>query len=213
MKHKAQIYFIACLLLGMFSAQAVSFNLFANWIGAPNGSAEVPAGLRLIATGDDVVLTFLGPTGAYYEESSFVFTPNGTSSDFFQNHSTVKGTVIDLGSYTAGTEIVLGIHVADSGQTYFTGPGNRNPDGAVHAFVQNDWQGVSGLTYIGFEDMYANLPADWGYVDEVFAITGVVGSAPETSRTILLLAGSFCPLIILHHQKIRRAKRSNIFHR
>jgi hypothetical protein len=189
-------------LLGLDSARSVSFNVFANWIGAPNGSAELPTGLRIVATGGDVMVIFLGPTGAYYDESSFVVSPSGTSGDFFENHSTVKGTAIDLGYYAAGTEILFGIHVADSSQTYYTGPGDRNPDGAVHAFVQNDWQGVSGLTYIGFEDMYANLPADWGYVDEVIAVTGAVGSVPETSPTILLLAASFCALIVLYRRSL-----------
>ena len=200
MKHKAQICFIVFFLLGLGSVQAVSFNVFANWIGAPNGSTELPVGLRIVATGGDVVVTFLGPTGAYYDESSFVISPVGTSGDFFQNHSTVKGAAIDLGYYAAGTEILFGIHVADSGQTYYTGPGDRNPDGDVHAFVQNDWQGMSGLTYIGFEDMYANLPADWGYVDEVIAVTGAVGTVPETSPTILLFAAGFCALIIVYRR-------------
>ena len=44
------------------------------------------------------------------------------------------GSRVDLGEVTAG-ELVLGIKVVETGKTYKTGPGSRNPDGKIHAVV------------------------------------------------------------------------------
>jgi len=202
LKYNAQIFSVGFLWLGLESVRAIPFNVAANWMGAPNGSQVLPVGETLIATGGDVIVTFLGPTGAYYDESIFLASPGGPSVDFFQNHATKKGDTVNLGTFASGTIITFGLHVADSGETYYTGSGDGNPDGSVHAYVVDDWQGVPGLTYVGFEDMYANLPADWGYVDEVFAVQGAVGSVPDSASTALLLVVSAGGMLMWHRRAL-----------
>jgi hypothetical protein len=160
----------------------------------PSGSYGVPltTGEELFASGGDVTVTYLGWQGAGYNEYLFVKTPSNPlgqviADDFFENHTTPAGTSINLGSYAAGTEIEFGIYILDTGNTWYDGPGSRNADGAVHAYVKNDYEGQSDLTYVGFEDeVYPG--GDFNYLDEVYTFQGASGHAvPDMPGTLPLL--------------------------
>jgi hypothetical protein len=82
------------------------------------------------------------------------------------------GTVVDLGFFTAGTEVVFGLRNDTNDDepnwgTYYTGSASRNPDNHFHAVVDNDpRQSINypaeyaaiiaalpaGQTLVGFED-------------------------------------------------------------
>jgi hypothetical protein len=52
----------------------------------------------------------------------------------------------------------------------------------------NDYEGLTDTTYVGFEDEAASLPADFNYIDEVYAFTGASAvSTPDASSTLPLL--------------------------
>jgi len=165
------------------------------WYPSPNGGAPVAVGQTLIASGGDVTVTFLGPTGAAYDEHLFVATPSIASgpaaggAHFFDNHSTANGTVVDLGTFAAGTEIVFGLYVDSTGDTFYDGPASRNFDGFVHAYMVNDYLGMADTTYVGFEDLNGLTGSDWNYIDQVYSFTGAVGSSsvPDTASTMALL--------------------------
>jgi hypothetical protein len=73
------------------------------------------------------------------------------------------GETVDLGQ-VEDTELILGIVVQDTGNTFMTGPGSRNPDNQVHATI-------SGNT-VGFEDIALGEPnADWDYNDAMLELT------------------------------------------
>ena len=92
-----------------------------------------------------------------------VFWRFGPDSDLGVNSKQV-GDSINIGEVPAGTELILGIIVNETGNTFKTGPGSRNPDGEVHAIV-------SGNT-VGFEDKAAGEPfADFDYDDAMLAIS------------------------------------------
>ncbi|MDX6576357.1 MAG: hypothetical protein QOE96_2310 [Blastocatellia bacterium] len=75
------------------------------------------------------------------------------------------GTVVDVGTFNSGTELVFGIRVLDTGQIFRMGPGYRNPDRYAHDKVQCLADGVKVL----FED---NLGlGDKDFDDAVFKIT------------------------------------------
>lgn len=74
-----------------------------------------------------------------------------------------SGTPFVIGQVPANTELILGIKVQQTGNTFVTGPGSRNDDGAVHARV-------SGLL-VEFEDVHADDGADWDYNDAVVVLS------------------------------------------
>ncbi|MDN5375928.1 MAG: hypothetical protein PWQ39_968 [Thermacetogenium sp.] len=86
--------------------------------------------------------------------------------DIGYGHSLTPGTVIDLGRYPAGTELIFFIYNSREG-TWFTGPGERNSDGQVHAVVTEmgfqTWE-------VGFEDLRGG--GDRDFDDVVFIIRG-----------------------------------------
>jgi hypothetical protein len=54
--------------------------------------------------------------------------------DLYFSKEKAEGDRFALGTFGAGTELVFRIGTPQ-GFTYFTGPGDRNPDGLVHAHV------------------------------------------------------------------------------
>ena len=182
------------------------------WYPSPNGGSAVAVGQTLIASGGDVSVTFLGPTGASYDEHLFVLTPTIASgpaaggAHFFDNHSTPNGTVVDLGTFAAGTEIVFGLYVDTTGETYYDGPASRNADGFVHAYMVNNYLGQADTTYVGFEDLNGLSGADWNYVDQVYSFTGTVGSSsvPDAASTLTLLGMGLISLGALGRRRLQK---------
>ncbi len=78
------------------------------------------------------------------------------------------GTVVNLGVYEAGTELIFHIYVRNTEYTYFTGPADRNPDNELHAAVH-----VSqfGAATVGFEDQFGG--GDQDYNDNMFRFLGL----------------------------------------
>lgn len=193
----------AVLLTSAISALA-QLDPHGPWYPFPNGGAPVASGQSLIAQGGEVTVTFLGPTSAGYSEDLFVASPANGFGHFFNNHSTPNGTVLSLGVWPAGTELIFGLDVHDTGDQWFTGPATRNSDGFVHAYMVDNYQGLPNTTYVGFEDLNGTTGADWNYVDEVFAFTGVQSSVPEPTTLLPLLGAS--ALGVWWHRRQRRQK-------
>jgi hypothetical protein len=162
----------------------------------PNGGSPVAVGQELFASGGPVYVTQLGPTGASFDEQLFVASPNdGENNLFLDNHTTVNGTTFYLGNFAAGTEIEFGLDMVDTGGNpnepdgtiVYDGPGSRNSDGDVHAYMVNNFEGLADTTYVGFEDELADVPSDFNYIDEVYAFTGTTSAVPDASSTMRLL--------------------------
>jgi hypothetical protein len=172
----------------------------------PSGIFGVPVtvGEELFASGGPVYVTQLGPTGASYDEQLFLVSPttDGDNNLFLDNHSTPNGTTYDLGTFAAGTEIEFGLDVLSTGNIWYDGPASRNADGAVHAYVVSDYQGIANVTYVGFEDepydpTGASTPydptgfnGDFNYTDEIYAFTGTTAApppVPDVSSALSLL--------------------------
>jgi len=141
--------------------------------------------------GFSVVVGTTGDVTARYEGNSAAFSNdlllNG--SFIFNNHASAVGSVVDLGSFAAGTELIFQLHVNNTGNNFFTGPASRNPDNHEHARVQDEWE--PGRTLVSFEDLF-NGP--FVYNDLSFSFTNtrsvpVVPSIPEPQTYALMLAG------------------------
>jgi hypothetical protein len=139
----------------------------------PNADAEV-----VYAQGGDIVATFYSRGDAGDIDVLYL---NGT--EIFNNHVNQTGNQVDLGIFTAGTLLDFTMVDETAGNTWNMGSGTGNSDGAVHAYVVQNFQ-QAGETYVGFEDEPASM-SDFNYADVQFDFTGT--SVPEP--TTLALAG------------------------
>jgi hypothetical protein len=133
--------------------------------GAGTASAQTGIGGQLFATGGTVEIDVQPATAGY------------TSELFLQNEDGTRGSTLALniefgkhiviGPFPAGRELVFGIFVRNTGDTFLMGPGARNPDGLPHARVTDVGTRVFD---VGFEDVFGG--GDLDYDDNVFRFTG-----------------------------------------
>ena len=160
-----------------------------------SSASHAALGDSLYAAGGDVTITFEGSDAAY---DSLISINGGVA--FFPNHGTAGGAVVDLGTFAAGTLLDVALTVSNTGHTFHTGSGASNPDGIAHANVIYNYQGVSGLTYVGFEDLFGG--GDKDYNDHQFAFTMIAAPVPE-ARTFALLAGGLAGLAVVMRRRRR----------
>ena len=121
----------------------------------------------LIATGGDVVVTFVSNEAGYTSDLVLDGRIGDELGTIFNNWTTELGTSMNLGRFAAGTELVFKLLVEQTGDVFYTGAGDRNLDGVAHAMMEN----VSGQVLVGFEDLFGG--GDLDYDDLVFAFTNV----------------------------------------
>lgn len=160
---------LALALLGMGAATGAT----AAAIAAPGTE-----GARLIATGGEVTVTYLG-SGAFFENR--VFLDNGDDDytndrQILDNRSVAVGDKIALGAFEAGEELVLRLDVVNNETRFFTGPATRNLDGLAHARVQSGWR--PDRTLVSFEDLY-NGPLEFNDFSLAFTNATADRSAAE----------------------------------
>lgn len=86
------------------------------------------------------------------------------------------GRVVNLGTFPEGTELVFGITVRETGQTFKMGPGTRNPDRVPHAIIECLGGGNAN---VNFEDKANSDSLD--YNDVRFQIRQIPPSALQVS--------------------------------
>ena len=161
--------------INRIAAAAALFAAFA----APQAQAAL--GDTLMATGGNVVIRFEGSDAGY----DSLISVNG-GAQMFANHSTAAGTTLDLGTFAAGTQLDIVLHVVTTGEAFHTGSGAGNADSLAHANVIYDYQ-ETGRTWIGFEDIKGG--GDRDYNDHQFSFTNVQTAVPEPGTYALMLAG------------------------
>jgi len=174
---KLVIVFVATVLCGSFVRPA---------------TADVILGQQLYYTGGDVSLDILPPSAGYWSSLSLYLLSGGGAVEVAFlgiNHSHCGPLVtFDPGTdfgYDVGDELVFGIYVWNTGQTYFMGPGGRNPDELVHATVE---QVGSNSFIVGFEDLFGPPPgSDRDFNDNRFLFTGSLATAVSEPGTLALL--------------------------
>jgi Bacterial Ig domain len=133
--------------------------------GAGTASAQTGIGGQLFATGGTVELD-VRPAAAAFVTELFLQNEDGTRGPTLALN-TETGRHVVLGPFPAGRELVFGIFVRNTGQTFLMGPGSRNPDGIPHAAVT---QVAERVFDVGFEDFLGG--GDRDYNDNVFRFTG-----------------------------------------
>ncbi len=173
-------------------------------------------GFKVIASNNDpVIASYLGTTAAYDNDLYLMLDSGGNSAndgDFsndvflFNNHATPVNTTFNLGSFTAGTELMFRLQVNSTGDHFYSGPASRNADGKPHARVQENWQ--PNTTLVSFEDLYDTPEHPGGYNDLSFSFTNTtVSPAPEPESMLLLAFG--LGGIWLRRKAVRKAAKQS----
>jgi hypothetical protein len=152
-----------------------------------------PAAKAVPVVGAPVIVAADGPVIATYRGNSAAFSndlylaePVGAYPGLiFNNHASPIGSMVNLGDFTAGTELVFRLHVNDTGYDYYTGLAARNPDGLPHARVDADYSDTE--TLVDFEDLFGLPEFPGGYNDLSFSFTNVM--IPEPCSLVLMLCG------------------------
>ncbi|HEX5972842.1 MAG TPA: DUF4114 domain-containing protein [Gemmatimonadaceae bacterium] len=159
-------------------------------IGAAVVFAAAPAKAQVsfYGTGGDVWVKYMGCDAAYTSDLRFGYTVGGSTTQLFNCHGSTVGDQVDIGPVSSGTEVIFSLFVQTTGQTYYTGPATRNPDGLVHA-ASSPVTGDGVYTeQFGFEDTYGG--GDMDFNDTNFRVGGVTTSVtPEPSSLILAASG------------------------
>ena len=152
---------------------------------ALSSAAAAQAGARLyVGQTGDVVATYLGNSASYLD-SLFLSSPPNTLGTIFVNHSSPVGSTVDLGTFTAGTELIFGLDVLTTGDVFYTGDASRNADDHAHAYVDFSYSPTATAVY--FEDL---LGGPYDYNDLDFTFTNVVNAAPEPAPLAALGLGA-----------------------
>jgi hypothetical protein len=133
--------------------------------GAGTASAQTGVGGQLFATGGTVELD-VQPASAGFVTELFLRNEDGTRGPTLALNTEVGKHVV-IGPFPAGRELVFGIFVRNTGETFVMGPGSRNRDGIAHARVT---QIAERVFDVGFEDQLGG--GDLDYNDNVFRFTG-----------------------------------------
>ncbi len=133
----------------------------------------------------NVTATYLGHTAGYTNEL-YLYMPTNGLGVIFNNHTTPVGTTFDLGSFTAGTELIFAIYVLNTGETFYSGDASRNADGLAHAVVDTEYS--ADAAYVGFEDLLGG--GDLDYDDVKFSFTNIgTTEVPEPAPLVLFALG------------------------
>lgn len=160
--------------------------LTAGLMALSTSAAAAPVlGAQLYWSGGDVTITVQPATAGYVSELKLF----SADPDIFLALNTAVGTTVTLDASTIdighdiGDELVFGIYVQNTGDTFLMGPGSRNADGLIHAAI-NDLGG--GVLRVGFEDLRGG--GDLDYDDNVFDFRGGVrtGTVPEPGSLALV---------------------------
>jgi hypothetical protein len=139
----------------------------------------------IVSSTGDVIARFDGHSQSTAYTSDLYLVLN--NQFLFNNFGSLVGSTVDLGSFTAGTELVFSLYVYNTGNTFYSGANSRNPDGMAHARVFDEDN--SGWTAVHWEDLFGDPEGSAGFNDLYFSFTNVsAGGVPDVSSTSALLA-------------------------
>lgn len=135
--------------------------------GAPQAAAECQSGVggRLFSNGGVVEVEIL-PADAGFNIELNLNSP-GPQRLIATNRD--SGSIVKLGDFQAGTELIFSVFVRETQRTFLMGSGSLNPDGFPHAEVTCFG---AGRANIGFEDQMSG--GDKDYNDLLFTVRQTV---------------------------------------
>ncbi len=177
------------------NALGVMTALVVGVVSAPQQAHALPVlGGEIFANGGTVTVEIL-PKSASFTDHLFLDPPPGAGPALPIATNNDVGSIFNLGSFAAGTELVFGIKVEDTefsppGTTLFEyrmGPASRNPDGVIHETV--DFVDAS-TAIVSFEDKNTGTPGyDNDLNDTIFKFVGVAPENPIPEPASMVLFG------------------------
>lgn len=126
-----------------------------------NAATQLAPGTPLVVQDPavSVKLQLVSGLSAIFESDLALSTPTNGLGDFFDNHTAgLRYTIVDLGTFAAGTELIFRLRVTDTQTSivrdYFSGPGSRNPDALPHSTVIH----LTNTDITLIENGLANIP-------------------------------------------------------
>jgi len=178
--------------------------------GFQDASATPILGQQVFYEGGAIEVTVL-PYDASFTSNLYLFS---TSTPLLVASNLEVGKVVNLGNLASrgvaiGDELVFGIVVTNTANTFFMGPASRNPDNVAHAAVDYA-EGENGdIAELAFEDLLWG--GDTDYNDAIFRIRGGIGlerlteavilATPEPASVILLVLGLAGLASVFHRKK------------
>lgn len=167
----------------MITIKSVAVAAALSALAVSTQAAPILGASVIVAADGEVVAKFLGHT-AGFSNDLYLDSPANALGIIFNNQSATIGDTVSLGNFTAGTELIFRIYVNDTGDSFYTGPASRNPDGIFHAVVDDAYSATE--SYVGFEDLYDG--GDKDYDDLQFSFTNVKAQpAPDAGASFGLL--------------------------
>ncbi len=140
-----------------------------------------PPPTTLFYTGGTVTVTVLPASAGYTSELRLYSAAVPASPFTFIALNSSTGAVVPFDpstlGFAVGQELVFGIYVRNTGDTFFIGPGSRNADGHGHAMVTDL---SSGNFEVGFEDLFGG--GDHDFDDNRFHFAGGVAAGPVNNN-------------------------------
>lgn len=163
----------------------------------------IMGGRLLVAEDGEVQLRYLGSHAAYFN-TLYLHNDSDWGDAAIFDKSTALGAVINLGEFSAGTELIFRLVVHDTGDVFFSGDSPRNPDGLAHAWAITTLRDGMFFTTAGFEDLLGG--GDKDYDDFVFSLSNVIdppadlapsspAAAIPSPSALWLLAMGLCLLV------------------
>jgi hypothetical protein len=136
---------------------------------------EYTLGEQIFSTGGNATVEILpgNPLATFTSDLRLFFSLDPSQGFTAIGNSQEIGKIVDLGTFPTGQELFFGINVINTDQTYFVGPGERNPGNIIHAGLANLAPGVINVT---FED--GENGGDFTYNDVQFQVRGAVSTSP-----------------------------------
>lgn len=125
---------------------------------------------------NDVIVDFAF-SDAGYKNTFKLSSPRGVDIGNSQGSGSGRsgtpfGTTVNLGKFSQGQELIFSDTA--NGQTYYTGPASRNPDGIQHAAISLKNNGTYHRYLVTFEDFWQG--GDKDYNDVEFYVSGNVST-------------------------------------
>ena len=154
-------------------------------------------GLKVVvASTAPIIATYQGNTATYTNLLYLMLNGSGQPGDdgntandlfIFNNQISPVGSTFNLGSFAIGTELEFRLFVTNTGDNFFSGAANRNPDNTAHARVQSNWEPIT--TLVSFEDLF-NGPFNYNDLSFSFSNTAATPDPiPEPTSLVLLGTG------------------------
>ena len=162
----------------------------------PNSGTPIPDfdAQLVYASGGDVVATFYHGVSVGDHDVLYL---NGT--EIFDNQFNEIGDTVNLGTFAPGTLLNFTMQDFDTPNTWNMGSGSGNSDGAVHAYVVDNFP-TTGNTFVGWEDWPAS-ESDFNYNDLTFTFSNIEPVPVPEPSTLALSAVAGLGLLLFRRRK------------